>query len=91
MEMGTTGARRGPSFIHKRFGESTMKIFALIAGLVFLVAGVCGFLGKIAMVPMYGVVLAVAGLVFLMYGLSRRRDLVPARGDGSGMRDLGGV
>ena len=68
-----------------------MKIFAIIAGLVFLVAGVCGFLGKIAMLPMYGVVLAAAGLVFLMYGLSRRRELVPPRGPGGDMRDLGGI
>ncbi|MGZ5046467.1 MAG: hypothetical protein ACXWF0_04300 [Usitatibacter sp.] len=68
-----------------------MKILALIAGLVFLVAGICGFLGKIAMLPMYSAVLAVAGVIFLMYGATRRRDLVPSRGTGPDLRDLGGV
>ena len=68
-----------------------MKILALVAGLAFLAAGICGFLGKIAMLPMYSAVLAVAGVLFIMYGLARRRDLVPTRGTGPDLRDLGGV
>ena len=68
-----------------------MKILALIAGVVFLLAGIAGFLGKIAMVPMYGAVLAFAGVIFIMYGATRRRDLVPPRGTGRDLRDLGGV
>jgi hypothetical protein len=68
-----------------------MKILALIAGVAFLLAGIAGFLGKIAMVPMYGAALAFAGVIFIMYGATRRRDLVPPRGTGRDLRDLGEV
>jgi len=68
-----------------------MKLFALIAGAAFLLAGIAGFAGLIAMVTMYGAALAAAGVILILYGVTRRHDLVPARGPGHDMRDLGGV
>jgi hypothetical protein len=68
-----------------------MKLFALIAGAVFLLAGIAGFAGLLAMVAMYGAALAAAGVILIMYGVTRHHDLVPARGPGHDMRDLGGV
>ena len=65
-----------------------MKALAIIAGLVFLALAVCGFLGYVAMPMMYSVVLGIAGAVFLMYGASHRRALVPLHGTGNDMRDL---
>jgi hypothetical protein len=66
-----------------------MKRFALIAGVGFLLMGIAGFAGLLAMPQMYGAILAVAGVIFLGYGASRRRALIPPRGPGSDMRDLG--
>ena len=54
-----------------------MKIAALIAGLVFLGIGVAGFAGVIAMAQMHAAVLAVSGVAFLLFGLSRRRAMIP--------------
>jgi hypothetical protein len=68
-----------------------MKVFAVIAGAVFLLLGIAGFAGMLAMVTMYSAVLAAAGVIFILYGISRRRVLVPPRGPGRDLRDLGGV
>jgi hypothetical protein len=68
-----------------------MKLFALIAGAAFLLAGIAGFAGLIAMVAMYGAALAAAGAILILYGVTRRHDLVPTRGPGHDMRDLGGI
>jgi hypothetical protein len=65
-----------------------MKALAIIAGLVFIGLAACGIMGYLAMPMMYSVVLGVAGVVFLMYGASHRRELVPLRGSGRDMRDL---
>jgi hypothetical protein len=68
--------------------EITMKALAIIAGLVFLALAVCGLMGYVAMPMMYSAVLGIAGVVFLTYGASHRRALVPLRGTGPDMRDL---
>ena len=65
-----------------------MKTLALLAGLVFIAIGIAGFAGVIAMAPMHAAVLAVSGVAFAIYGLSRRRELVPTRGPGHDMRDF---
>jgi hypothetical protein len=66
-----------------------MKTLALLAGLVFIAIGVAGFAGVIAMAPMHAAVLAVSGVVFAIYGLSRRRTLMPTRAPGGhDMRDF---
>lgn len=65
-----------------------MKTLALLAGLVFVAIGIAGFAGAIAMPPVYAGVLALSGVLFAFYGLSRRRDLVPTRGTGNDMRDF---
>ena len=65
-----------------------MKTLALLAGLVFLALGIAGFAGLIAMPQMYSGVLAVSGVLFAFYGMSRRRDLVPTRASGNDMRDF---
>ena len=36
-------------------------------------------------------VIEAAGAILIMYGVARHRKLVPARGPGHDMRDLGGV
>ena len=68
-----------------------MKVFAVIAGAAFLLIGIAGFAGMLAMVTMYSAVLAGAGVIFILYGISRRRVLVAPRGPGRDLRDLGGV
>jgi hypothetical protein len=68
--------------------RNTMKTLALLAGLVFLAIGIAGFAGLIAMATMHAAVLAVSGLLFAFYGMSRRRDLVPTRAAGSDLRDF---
>jgi arginine exporter protein ArgO len=69
--------------------ESSMKPLALIAGVVLLLLGIAGFTGMLPVLPMYNAVLAVAGVLFIMFGLTHRRALVPPRGPGSDLRDLG--
>ncbi|HEY4999411.1 MAG TPA: hypothetical protein VII36_09715 [Usitatibacter sp.] len=66
-----------------------MKLFALIAGAAFLLAGIAAFAGVIALLPVYGIVLGMAGAVFIMYGATRRRELVAPRPGGPDLRDLG--
>jgi hypothetical protein len=68
-----------------------MKLFALIAGGLFLLIGIAGFAGLLAMVAMYGAVIAAVGAILIMYGATRHHELVPPRGPGHDMRDLGGV
>ena len=65
-----------------------MKTLALLAGLVFIALGVAGFAGLIAMAPMHAAVLAASGVLFAIYGASRRRVLVPPRATGHDMRDF---
>jgi hypothetical protein len=65
-----------------------MKTIALLAGLVFVALGIAGLAGLIAMPPMYAGVLALSGVLFAFYGMSRRRELVPTRGSGNDMRDF---
>jgi hypothetical protein len=74
--------------INQLLRENPMKTLALLAGLVFVAIGIAGFAGAIAMAPMHAAVLAVSGVLFAFYGLSRRRDLVPTRGTGNDMRDF---
>jgi hypothetical protein len=66
-----------------------MKVFAVIAGAVFLLIGIAGFAGMLALVTLYSAVLAAAGAIFILYGISRRRVLVAPRGAGRDLRDLG--
>jgi arginine exporter protein ArgO len=66
-----------------------MKRLALIAGVVFLLMGVAGFADLLAMPQVYSAVLAVAGVIFLGYGATRQRALIPPRGPGNDMRDFG--
>jgi hypothetical protein len=40
---------------------------------------------------MYGAVFVSAGMILILYGVTRHRDLVPPRDPGHDMRDLGGV
>ena len=66
-----------------------MKIVAILAGLVFFGLAAAAFAGMLAIAKMYAIVLAIAGLVFLGYGLSHRRELTPLRNaSGHDMRDL---
>ena len=65
-----------------------MKTLALLAGLVFIALGIAGFAGLIAMVQMHAMVLLASGVLFAIYGLSRRRDIVTPRGPGPDMRDF---
>jgi hypothetical protein len=68
-----------------------MKLFALLVGAGFLLIGIAGFAGLLAMVTIYGAVFAAAGAILILYGLTRHRDLVPQRDPGHDMRDLGGI
>ena len=68
-----------------------MKRLALVAGVVFLLLGIAGFAGTIATQPMYNAVLAVAGVLFILFGITPRRAIAPERGPGRDLRDLGGV
>jgi hypothetical protein len=68
-----------------------MKLFALIVGAGFLLIGIAGFAGMLAMVAMYGAVFVAAGMILILYGVTRHRDLTPPHGPGHDMRDLGGV
>ena len=68
-----------------------MKRLALVAGVVFLLIGVAGFAGMIPTLPMYNAVLAVAGAIFIMFGVTNRRAIVAPRGPGRDLRDPGGV
>ena len=54
-----------------------MKTLAIVVGVAFLLAGIACFAGLIPMLPMYGIVLAVAGVLFIMYGITGRRTIVP--------------
>jgi len=65
-----------------------MKTLALLAGLVFIALGIAGFAGLIAMAQMHAMVLLASGVLFAIYGLSRRRDIVTPRGPGPDMRDF---
>jgi arginine exporter protein ArgO len=65
-----------------------MKTLALLAGLAFIALGVAGFAGLIAMAPMHAAVLAASGVLFAIFGLSRRRALTPPRTPGNDMRDF---
>ena len=65
-----------------------MKTLAVLAGLVFIAIGVAGFAGLIAMAPMHAAVLAVSGVAFAIFGLSRRRALAPPRTSGNDLRDF---
>jgi hypothetical protein len=64
-----------------------MKKLAVIAGILFLALGIAGFAGLMAMPPTYSAVLAVAGVFFTMFGLRRRKAIVPSRAPGHDMRD----
>ena len=66
-----------------------MKTLALLAGLVFIAIGIAGFAGIIAMAPMHAAVLAVSGVLFAIFGVSRRRVLIAPRAPGHDMRDFG--
>ena len=66
-----------------------MKTLALLAGLVFIAIAVAGFAGMISMAPMHAAVLGVSGVLFAIFGLSRRRAIVPTRGPGNDLRDFG--
>lgn len=65
-----------------------MKKLAVIAGILFLALGIAGFAGLIAMAPTHSAVLAVAGVLFALFGLTNRRAIVPPRGPGNDLRDL---
>ena len=65
-----------------------MKIIAIIAGLVFFGLAAAALAGMLAIAKMYAIVLAIAGLVLVSYGMSHRRDLTPLRNPGHDMRDL---
>ena len=65
-----------------------MKTLALLAGLVFIALGVAGFAGLIAMQPLHAGVLAASGVLFALFGMSRRRTLVTTRAPGNDMRDF---
>ena len=69
-----------------------MRVFSLIAGVVFILLGVAAFAKLLAIATMYAVVLLVAGVLFAFYGATNRRPMVPMRTTaGRDMRDLGGV
>ena len=68
-----------------------MKKLALVAGVLFLVAGIAGFAGLIATLPMHNAVLAVVGVLFIVAGIANRRAIIAPRGPGRDLRDLGGV
>jgi hypothetical protein len=65
-----------------------MKNLALVAGLVFIALAIAGFAGMIAMAPLYAAVLGISGVLFAIFGVSRRRAIVPTRGPGNDMRDF---
>ena len=65
-----------------------MKTLAILAGLVFIALAVAGFAGMIAMPPMYAAVLGISGVAFAIFGLSRRRAMVPTRRADNDMRDF---
>jgi membrane associated rhomboid family serine protease len=65
-----------------------MKTLALLAGLVFIAIGIAGFAGIIAMAPMHAAMLGASGVIFAIFGLSRRRSIAPPRGPGNDMRDF---
>ena len=64
-----------------------MKKLALLAGLVFIAIGIAGFAGVIAMTQVHAAVLAVSGVAFIIFGVSRRRAIAPPRGPDD-MRDF---
>ena len=63
-----------------------MKITALIAGLVLLALGIAGFAGLIAMPQMQSAVLAASGVLFALFGASRRRTMIPPSPSGHDLR-----
>ena len=67
------------------------KWLALIAGVAFLLLGIAGFAEMIAMLPTYSVVLSIGGVLFILFGVSGRRAIVPPHAPGHDMRDLGGI
>jgi arginine exporter protein ArgO len=73
--------------IIRQMRESFMKTMALLAGLVLIALGIAGFAGLIAMPPTQAAVLAVSGVLFAIFGMSRRRALAPPRTPGNDMRD----
>ena len=40
---------------------------------------------------MYTAILAVAGVLFILFGITNRRSIIEPRGSGRDLRDLGGV
>jgi arginine exporter protein ArgO len=68
-----------------------MRRLALVAGALFLLAAIAGFAGMIATLPMYNAVLAVAGVLFILFGVTNRRSIIEPRGPGRDLRDLGGA
>ena len=68
-----------------------MRKLALVAGVLFLIVAACGFAGVIATLPMYNAILAVAGVLFILFGITNRRGIIEPRGPGQDLRDLGGV
>ena len=68
-----------------------MRKLAIVAGVVFLLAAIAGFAGLIATLPIYNAVLAVAGVLFILFGITNRRAIIEPRGPGRDLRDLGGV
>ena len=68
-----------------------MRKLALVAGVVFLLAAIASFAGMIPTLPLYNAVVAVAGALFIMFGITNRRAVIEPRGPGRDLRDLGGV
>ena len=73
--------------IIQQMRENLMKNLALLTGLVCIAIGIAGFAGLIAMAPTQAAVLAVSGVLFAIFGMSRRRALAPPRTPGNDMRD----
>jgi hypothetical protein len=78
-----------------------MKRLALIAGALFLLLGIAGFVpglaaggmlfGVLPVNTMYSVIYVIAGLAGIMVGLAHRHDLIPPPGPHRDLRDLSGV
>jgi arginine exporter protein ArgO len=67
------------------------KKLAIIAGVLFLIAGIAGFAGLYATLPMYSATLAVAGALFIMFSITRRRGIIEPRAPGRDLRDLDAI
>jgi hypothetical protein len=68
-----------------------MKRLALVLGVLFLLLGIAGFAGLYAANPVHSAIYAGAGLLGVLVGLTHRKQIVPPRGPGHDMRDLGGA